>query len=141
VGLPELVSSCLRLRSYGSLKTKVFAIFFTAWSSALQKVKSPQDIASSLSDALEALSAHTPAQPGDRTLVDALQPLVLCLKAGDTLGEAVSASREGAERTRHMKPRLGRAAYVGGIGDNLPADPGAVGIAIIADGFWRGLEV
>ncbi|KAG0641517.1 Dihydroxyacetone kinase [Tuber brumale] len=83
--------------------------------------------------ALVSLRKYTPAQPGDRTLVDALQPCIISLAEDGDVGKAAKAAREGAESTRGMKASLGRSVYVGEVGDT--PDPGAVGIAVLMDGL------
>jgi len=83
--------------------------------------------------ALVSLRKYTPAQPGDRTLVDALQPCIISLAEDESIGNAAKAAREGAESTRGMKPSLGRSVYVGNIGDT--PDPGAIGIAVLMEGL------
>jgi dihydroxyacetone kinase len=83
--------------------------------------------------ALVSLRRYTPAQPGDRTLVDALQPFIIALAEDKGLVAAAKAAREGADSTKGMRPRLGRSVYVNEIGDTL--DPGAVGIAVLVEGF------
>ncbi|EST09740.1 DhaL domain protein [Kalmanozyma brasiliensis GHG001] len=91
-------------------------------------------------DALENLGRYTPARPGDRTLVDALDPFCRSLGAGKSLAEAVEASKKGAESTVKMTPRLGRATYVGSKDDgDMPPDPGAWGIWALTDGLRKGL--
>lgn len=89
-------------------------------------------------DAMAGLGRYTPAQPGDRTLVDALQPFVHAL-AGRDLNEAAKAARKGAEGTKGMIPRLGRTVYIDDIGQ-VP-DPGAVGIAVLVEGMAEGVKV
>ncbi|KAG0704151.1 DAK1 DegV-like protein [Suillus ampliporus] len=126
--------------SMGGTAGALFAIFFTAWSNALRSLSGP----SSLSAALNALGAHTPARPGDRTVVDALAPFCAVLSSdGASLEDAVMAAKEGAETTQGMKARLGRASYVGGGegGIGVPPDPGAWGVASIVDGFAKGIAV
>jgi dihydroxyacetone kinase len=51
--------------------------------------------------------------------------------------EAVSEVMSGAMRTREMKPRLGRAAYVGKMMDESYAvvDPGVWGVAKLLEAF------
>lgn len=110
------------------------------------------NIASAPLSALEALSEHTPARPKDRTLVDTLSPFCISLASGEGLDEAVKKAREGAESTRGMQSRLGRATYVGrrpgsmDIEDAskpdsyLPPDPGAWGVAAMLEGLVRGLR-
>jgi dihydroxyacetone kinase len=137
----------------------VFAIFFTAWSSAIKRMIHPSSSSISrvhfidtLADALVSLSHHTPAKPGDRTLMDALHPLCNSPNVserdtpsnaehldGSPFSEACKRAREGALRTKGMKPKLGRAVYVElkEISE-LPPDPGAWGVAVLAEGFWDG---
>ena len=108
----------------------------------------PQDVLySSPLAALESLSHYTPARQGDRTIVDALYPFCTSLAActtdnkGQKFGEAVGEARKGAERTKGMKARLGRATYVGVRDEEaLPPDPGAWGVAVLLEGFAKGLN-
>lgn len=98
-----------------------------------------------LSTALESLSNYTPARPGDRTVIDSLSPFCNALASGSTFEESVLAARRGAESTRGMKAKLGRATYVGdggeaGNGDVIPPDPGAVGVAAIVEGVYEGFS-
>lgn len=95
----------------------------------------PKIWAAALQQSLDALSKYTPARPGDRTLVDALQPFVQNLgKTGD-LKQAAEAAKAGAESTKGMKASLGRTVYVGGSGFEQVPDPGAWGLAA----FFLGL--
>lgn len=68
--------------------------------------------------ALDNLGTYTPARPGDRTLVDALTPFCEGLANGKSLSECVLAAKQGAEATRTMRARLGRATYVASMDDN-----------------------
>jgi len=92
------------------------------WGSALQK-------------SADALGKYTPARPGDRTLVDALNPFVdVLVKTGDK-DKAARGARLGAERTKGMLPALGRSVYVGGEGFKQVPDPGAWGLACFFSGL------
>jgi len=68
------------------------------------------------------------AEPGDKTMLDALFPAVDALKQGGDLGEALdrsaAAAEEGMKATIPMEARKGRASYLGprSIGHQ---DPGA----------------
>jgi dihydroxyacetone kinase len=74
------------------------------------------------------------AQPGERTMVDALRPAADALQSvlarseptGVALQAAVDAAIEGTARTASMRPRRGRSSYVGdrALGH---VDPGACG--------------
>ncbi|KAI5235697.1 dihydroxyacetone kinase [Aureobasidium subglaciale] len=79
--------------------------------------------------ALEGLSKYTPARPGDRTLVDALEPFIKQLVATEDLRSAAHAAKEGSDATKGMKASLGRAVYVGNEGFKEVPDPGAYGLS------------
>ena len=68
------------------------------------------------------------AAPGDRTMLDALDPAATALAASG-LDAAVAAAEAGAERTAAMPPRRGRSSYLGdrALGH---ADPGAQAVAV-----------
>ncbi|KIK78482.1 hypothetical protein PAXRUDRAFT_36626 [Paxillus rubicundulus Ve08.2h10] len=147
--LGEIMEGCM-----GGTIGALFAIFFTAWSVALRRPppSSPNTMYSPLNEALVALGKHTPARPGDRTVVDALAPLceiVLSWAPSSTVGlttadleKAVEATKRGAESTRGMRARLGRASYVteDGEGVGVPPDPGAWGVSVVVEGFVRGVK-
>ena len=83
-----------------------------------------------------AISELGGAKPGDRTMLDALDPFVNALKNGaDTKSSreavlaAVEAAEEGVAATARMKPRLGRSSYLGDRVLGHP-DPGAKAISV-----------
>lgn len=73
------------------------------------------------------------AKAGDRTMLDALIPAVEALDGSGDLSEALSraavAARKGADATRDMAARAGRAAYVPEAQLREIPDPGAEAIA------------
>ena len=83
----------------------------------------------------KAISDLGGAKPGDRTMLDALDPFVKSLEdargelSRETLVAAVEAAERGAEATAHLKPRLGRSSYLGDRVLGHP-DPGAKAVAI-----------
>jgi dihydroxyacetone kinase len=90
------------------------------------------------SEGVAGLMALGGAQPGDRTMVDALKPaadalqVALAKSEGEldaALKAAVDAATEGAAQTASMHPRRGRSSYVGdrALGH---ADPGAHAVAL-----------
>lgn len=109
---------------------QVFALFFTALSTALQSSIWQESCLAALNE----LRKYTPARPGDRTLVDALEPFCEAASKGEPFSRAVKLARQGAERTKGMPPKLGRAVYLGMQSYNVP-DPGAWGICAILDGI------
>ncbi|MDA0137306.1 dihydroxyacetone kinase subunit DhaL [Solirubrobacter deserti] len=104
-----------------------------------------------LADALEAALAGVvelgSAEPGDKTMVDALTPATQALRAAvdagqplaDAVAAATSAAEEGARSTVPLQARKGRASYLGerSIGHE---DPGAASTVLIIAALGRALE-
>jgi dihydroxyacetone kinase len=88
-----------------------------------------------LEEGSRAISELGGAEPGDRTMIDALHPFVGSLKSAganfsrEVLLTAVSEAQRGAEATAQMKPRLGRSSYLQDRVLGHP-DPGAVAVVI-----------
>ena len=86
--------------------------------------------------ATAAIGALGGAKPGDRTMLDALQPAVDAFAAAVHTGvapaeawrQAVAAAEGGAAATATMRPRLGRAAY---LGDRVLGVPDAGASAVL----------
>jgi dihydroxyacetone kinase len=82
---------------------------------------SDKDIAAAFSDAVQAVMDLGGAEPGDRTMIDALEPASrtfteVVANGGSMIAawsQALKAGEEGMERTSSMYPRLGRASYLG----------------------------
>ena len=113
----------------------LYAIFLNTLAHDLRRQDGPtpreitsQIWANALSSSLQAIAKYTPAQPGDRTLMDALYPFVKTLHDSKTTKEAAEAAQKGAESTRGMKASLGRTVYVGGEDWQGVPDPGAWGL-------------
>jgi dihydroxyacetone kinase-like protein len=95
-------------------------------------------LALAFESALEGVVELGAAQPGDKTMVDALEPAVRVLRervdGGSTVGQAVTAAREAAEEgmqaTVPLQASKGRASYLGerSIGHQ---DPGATSTVFI----------
>jgi dihydroxyacetone kinase-like protein len=117
------------------------------WGTALRRAgralgDGPEFEAPELVRALEAALAGVvdlgAAQPGDKTMVDALAPAVAALKDGVARGDplaaalraATAAAEEGMRATVPMRARKGRASYLGerSVGHQ---DPGATSTALI----------
>ncbi|CAG84842.1 DEHA2A12342p [Debaryomyces hansenii CBS767] len=79
---------------------------------------------------LETLYTYTKARQGHRTVMDVLIPFVHSFSETQDINKAVRVAYNAAEGTRSLKPKLGRATYVGGLADKtiFPPDPGAYGI-------------
>lgn len=96
-----------------------------------------RDWAEAFLAAVEAVTELGGARPGDRTMVDALRPAAETFSQALQRGasptgawaEAVRAAEAGAESTARMKPRLGRASYLGERAIGLP-DAGAQAVVV-----------
>jgi len=105
------------------------------------------DLLAALRAALEGVVELGAAQPGDKTMVDALGPaidsLAGSLDAGEPLDRALAAAtaaaEEGARATVPLQARKGRASYLGerSIGHQ---DPGATSAALIMAALQRAVE-
>ena len=106
-----------------------------------------RDLVSALEAGLDGVIDLGAAQPGDKTMVDALRPgidaLAAALDAGEPLERAVAAAadaaEEGARATVPLQARKGRASYLGerSIGHQ---DPGATSAALIMRALQRAVE-
>ena len=85
--------------------------------------------------ALTQLQLATPARQGDRTLMDALEPFVESLAAGDAIEQAVAKATLGVEATKGMTAAFGRAVYVEESAWSIVPDPGAEGVLCILKGL------
>ena len=91
------------------------------------------------------LQKQSRAQVGDKTMMDAFLPALVALKSADgtrgikaALQQAAEAAVQGAEATRNMKAKFGRARN---LGDRVlgHVDPGAVSVSLIFKGFSEGI--
>lgn len=118
------------------------------WGAALQAlgpvlddvdlVSQPRTWGTAARSALETIQELGKAQPGDKTMVDALEPFVRtleeCLDAGDSpisaLSAAAAAATSAAEQTARLRPALGRARPLAEKSLGHP-DPGATSLALV----------
>ena len=112
-------------QTMGGSSGVLLAIFFAAAGDAVSNGHSPMD---ALKVGLARMQEVGGAQPGDRTMIDALLPALDALPQG--LSEAARAARKGARLTATMsKANAGRAAYIGAEQLQGHADPGAEAVA------------
>lgn len=125
----------------------ILGIFFVALRNAVENNVGSGQINDlwglSLSAALQQLTKYTPAKVGDRTVMDTLIPFAEAIQKTGNLDNGVDAAEKGAEATKRMKPRLGRATYVAAGRENghsgeLPPDPGAWGAMVAIRGMRNG---
>jgi dihydroxyacetone kinase phosphoprotein-dependent L subunit len=119
------------------------AVFGALFSSAGMKLKGRKEanlmeLAEAFKASLDMIMKLGGAKPGDKTMVDALAPAIEALeavaRAGGSLKEAfekaAEAAQKGAEATKDMIAKKGKASYLGEKTLGYP-DPGAVAVALI----------
>lgn len=130
---PGLDSPALLLRLGGEIAAVAPSSSGTLVASALlgasKALRDPAEetpVVIGLRAGIDAVQRRGKAAPGDRTMLDAAAPALasLVLEPGD-LAAAASAAESGAEATRTMVARVGRARFLAGNAAGEP-DPGAV---------------
>ena len=128
----------------GGAAGALFGTFFGALAGELSNRSAPDasDFVAGLRKGLARVTRVGRAEPGHKTMVDALAPAVeeaaAALDAGASLAGVVSsaarAARQGAAATASMRPRAGRARYAPehSIGTE---DPGANTVALIFEAW------
>jgi dihydroxyacetone kinase-like protein len=106
-----------------------------------------EDLVVALRAAVDGVVELGAAQPGDKTMVDALTPAIDALQGAldsglpldAALAAAAQAAEEGAKATVPLQARKGRASYLGerSIGHQ---DPGAASAALIMAALQRAVE-
>ncbi|TVY26238.1 Dihydroxyacetone kinase [Lachnellula hyalina] len=129
----------------------IFGIFLAALATSLrtsstQSLSNPappssQGYARAIGQATEKLKNYTGAREGDRTVMDVLLPFAAAFESSADFGKAVAVAKEKAEATRYLKPKFGRASYVGkgGKEQELP-DPGAWALMEMLSGMLEGID-
>ena len=154
-GGPEDLKACLREAGWsvlgvdGGASSSLLGTFFGGMADGA--VGGPSisagDLAAIFEAGVAAVQRQTKAQPGDKTMMDALIPAVMALRAAadsgrsatEGLRDAAAAARAGAEATRNLTARYGRAKFLGEK-TRGHLDPGAVSTGLMFEGFYKGLE-
>jgi dihydroxyacetone kinase len=125
-------------RELGGSSGPLYAVLFLRCGSVLEVTRATgrAQWVEALDQGCQAISELGGAKPGDRTMLDALDPFVKTLRQDEGAKAtpefvlaAVEASERGVEATAQMKPRMGRSSYLGDRVLGHP-DPGAKAISI-----------
>ncbi|XP_046832755.1 triokinase/FMN cyclase-like isoform X1 [Vespa crabro] len=108
--------------SMGGSSGALYCLFFTTGAKELLSLKENEDITSAWSrtfcSALDSIIKYGKAKPGDRTMLDALDPACRTFKQlvtaslTDIIQNITIATWQGCEATKGIKARAGRASYV-----------------------------
>jgi dihydroxyacetone kinase-like protein len=128
------------ISSVGGASGPLYGTFFQRGGMAVDAKEelSDEDLVAMLQGAVDGVIQRGRAQPGDKTMIDALLPALDALKAGvsggkgsvGALTDAVAAAERGMKDTIPLQARKGRASYLGerSIGHQ---DPGATSSYLI----------
>lgn len=135
-------------QSMGGSSGALYCLFLSAAAPHLMQSSDGAAWAKALHAGTEAMKRYGGAEPGDRTMLDALCPAVEELMKLSTappgghiaiLQSAVEKADLGAESTRNLTARAGRASYVASEHLTQP-DPGAVAVAAILKAILSALK-
>ena len=122
---PHLPAAKTFRRAAGGASGSLFSQLFVA----IEKITDGQsDIGLPLAQAADLIHQIGQAVAGDKTMLDALIPA----SRTNTLRDAAEAARRGAQATKDMQARRGRARYVEGAGVGH-VDAGAMSVAQMLD--------
>ena len=105
-------------------------ILFGALFIGMSRASASGDFAAMLSGGLAEVQKRGKAARGDKTMVDALAPAVDAAKQGETLDQVAKAALAGAESTKNMIAKFGRAKFLGERSLGFQ-DAGATSVAIM----------
>jgi phosphoenolpyruvate---glycerone phosphotransferase subunit DhaL len=133
------------MSSMGGASGMLFGLFFrSAEKMPASAVLDLVTLSALFDRGLEELQARTKAQPGDKTMFDALIPALTSLREsrGDlasALDQAASAAMQGAQKSVELIPKFGRAKTLGERARGTP-DPGATSVALFFTGLATNLK-
>ncbi len=137
------------ISSVGGASGPLYGTFFQRGGMAADAKEelSDEDLVVMLQGAVDGVQARGRAQPGDKTMMDALLPAMAALKAAvadgkGSLGameDAVAAAEQGMKDTIPLQARKGRASYLGerSIGHQ---DPGATSSHMVLNALLTALK-
>ncbi|CDX41791.1 dihydroxyacetone kinase, C-terminal domain [Mesorhizobium plurifarium] len=97
----------------GGASGPLFGTLFMALGKDLPPAPDRAALTTALGKAIEAVAARGKSQPGQKTMLDVLQPVYEALAQGKTAGEIADAADQAAEATVPMKALRGRASFLG----------------------------
>jgi phosphoenolpyruvate---glycerone phosphotransferase subunit DhaL len=130
------------MTSMGGASGMLFGLFFrSAEKAPASEVLDLVTLSALFDRGLDDLKARTKAQPGDKTMFDALIPALTSLRESQVdlisaLDQAASSAILGAQETAGLLAKFGRAKTLGERARGTP-DPGATSVAV----FFTGLAV
>jgi dihydroxyacetone kinase-like protein len=97
----------------GGASGPLFGTLFMALGKELPAAPDRDNLTTALNRAIEAVAARGKSQPGQKTMLDVLQPVYEALAQGKTASEIADAADKAAEATVPMNALRGRASFLG----------------------------
>ncbi|MDX8431841.1 dihydroxyacetone kinase subunit DhaL [Mesorhizobium abyssinicae] len=97
----------------GGASGPLFGTLFMALGKELPAAPDRDGLTAALGKAIEAVAARGKSQPGQKTMLDVLQPVYEALAQGRTGKEIANAADKAADATVPMKALRGRASFLG----------------------------
>ncbi|WP_192251216.1 dihydroxyacetone kinase subunit DhaL [Mesorhizobium silamurunense] len=97
----------------GGASGPLFGTLFMALGKELSPAPDRAALTAALGKAIAAVSARGKSQPGQKTMLDVLQPVYEALAQGKTASEIADAADHAADATVPMKALRGRASFLG----------------------------
>ncbi|WP_217571594.1 dihydroxyacetone kinase subunit DhaL [Mesorhizobium sp. GbtcB19] len=97
----------------GGASGPLFGTLFMALGKELPATPDRAALTVAFNKAIEAVAARGKSQPGQKTMLDVLQPVYEALAQGKTAGEIADAADKAAEATVPLKALRGRASFLG----------------------------
>lgn len=97
----------------GGASGPLFGTLFMALGKDLPPAPDRAALTTALGKAIEAVAARGKSQPGQKTMLDVLQPVYDALAQGETGAEIADAADRAADATVLMKALRGRASFLG----------------------------
>ncbi|XP_043915430.1 triokinase/FMN cyclase [Protopterus annectens] len=131
----------------GGSSGALYSLFLTAAAQPLQVTSESAAWAAAMNAGIEAMKKYGGAEPGDRTMLDSLCPAAQELQSLHSfpgselqvLSKAVQKAEAGAEATKEMTAKAGRASYISSA-RLLHPDPGSVAVTAILRAILVALE-
>jgi len=127
----------------GGASGPLYGSFFLAAGEALSRKTLPEDLAEVFGSGVDAVSARGRSQPGEKTMLDVLVPVLETLRANagraDLIERVRATANEAVARTAPMQATKGRASFLGprSVGH---IDPGARSSCVLLHAVCEGLE-
>lgn len=113
--LPEalMAAGTKLVMTVGGASGPLFGTLFMALGKELPATPDRDGLTTALGKAIEAVAARGKSQPGQKTMLDVLQPVYEALAQGKTGPEIADAADKAADATVPMKALRGRASFLG----------------------------